>query len=254
VSNEWQAGEVGRALGTFQALVSDLPAERLADTLEGFHVTPLYLRHYDEVLERRGARGSPEVDRCLRSVAERRDRVQVLEDARSQGRLLLRPIHGDPKVDNVLFDDATGRAVCLIDLDTVKPGLVHYDVGDCLRSGCNPLGEETERWQEVRFEADLCRALLGGYLPAAGTFLTEWDYEYLYDAVRLIAFELGLRFFTDHLEGDVYFRVGRPDHNLTRALVQFRLAESIEALEPAIRAIVRDLRSSAGAGPGGPRR
>jgi Ser/Thr protein kinase RdoA (MazF antagonist) len=187
-------------------------------------------------------------------VAERRDRVQVLEDARSQGRLLLRPIHGDPKVDNVLFDDATGRAVCLIDLDTVKPGLVHYDVGDCLRSGCNTLGEETERWQEVRFEADLCRALLGGYLPAAGTFLTEWDYEYLYDAVRLIAFELGLRFFTDHLEGDVYFRVGRPDHNLTRALVQFRLAESIEALEPAIRAIVRDLRSSAGAGPGGPRR
>lgn len=237
-----QAGEIGRALGTFHALVSDLPAGRLADTLEGFHVTPLYLRHYDKVLSDCGAGGSPEVTRCHRFVAERRAGAGVLEEARHQGLLCLRTIHGDPKINNVLIDDVTGCAVCLVDLDTVKPGLVHYDIGDCLRSGCNPLGEETDRWEEVGFEPDLCQALLGGYVSGARAFLSDADREYIYAAIRLIAFELGLRFFTDYLEGNVYFRAKAPEHNLIRALVQFRLTESIERQESAIRAIVGALR------------
>ena len=138
-------GEVGYALGRFHNLLSDLAPDHLSDTLPGFHLTPGYLAHYDEVLERRGARPSPEVNYGLRFVAERRAFAPVLEDARAQGRLRLRPMHGDPKVNNVMLDTATGQAVALVDLDTVKPGLVHYDIGDCLRSGCNPLGEETER-------------------------------------------------------------------------------------------------------------
>ena len=166
----------------------------------------------------------------------------VLEEARAQGRLSLRPIHGDPKVNNVLLDTATGQAVALVDLDTVKPGLVHYDIGDCLRSGCNPWGEETEHWEAVRFDPDLGRALLQGYLARARDFLTDHDYHYLFDAIRLIAFELGLRFFTDYLAGNVYFKARRPEHNLARALVQFKLTESIEAQETAIRAFIRDLR------------
>ena len=130
----------------------------------------------------------------------------------------------------------------LVDLDTVKPGLVHYDIGDCLRSGANPLGEETADWQGVRFETDLGRAILAGYLSMARDFLAEPDYAYLYDAIRLIAFELGLRFFTDYLAGNVYFKARHPEHNLARALVQFKLTESIEAQETAIAAIIRDLR------------
>ena len=173
---------------------------------------------------------------------ERRAWAHVLEEARAQGRLRLRPIHGDPKVNNVLLDTATGQAVALVDLDTVKPGLVHYDIGDCLRSGCNPQGEETEHWEAVRFDPDLCRALLQGYLSQARGFLTAADYDHLYDAVRLIAFELGLRFFTDYLEGNVYFKARHREHNLARALVQFRLTESIESQETAIGAIIRDLR------------
>ena len=233
--------EVGYALGLFHSLLADLPPGCLADTLPGFHVTPDYLDQYDRIREAKAPPWSAQVDFCLKFVEERRALAHVLEDARNQGRLRIRVIHGDPKVNNVLLDTATGAAVALVDLDTVKPGLVHYDIGDCLRSGCNPLGEETEAWEEVRFDPDVGRAILGGYLPWARDFLTEPDYTCLYDAIRLLAFELGLRFFTDYLAGNVYFKARHREHNLARALVQFRLTESIEGQAGAIRAIIRDL-------------
>jgi Ser/Thr protein kinase RdoA (MazF antagonist) len=182
------------------------------------------------------------VDYCRRFVQERRSLVPVLEDAKDQNRLRLRPIHGDPKVNNIMIDEVTGQAVSIVDLDTVKPGLVHYDIGDCLRSCCNPLGEETADFDAVCFETDLCRAILQGYLPLAQHFLDGDDYAYLYDAIRLIAFELGLRFFTDYLEGNVYFKAKHRGHNLTRAIVQFKLAASIERQEATIRAMIDDLR------------
>jgi Ser/Thr protein kinase RdoA (MazF antagonist) len=242
IVDDRHAGEVGYALGLFHSLLNDLPPDGLEDTLEGFHVTPRYLRHYDEVIARRGAAGSPEVHYCTRFVKDRYAWAHLLEDAKREGRLRLRPIHGDPKVDNIMIDAVTGRAAGIVDLDTVKPGLVHYDIGDCLRSGCNPSGEETTDWERVRFDTDICRAIFRGYLSDARRFLTEDDFSYFFDAVRLIAFELGLRFFTDFLEGDVYFKVKQPEHNLARALVQFRLVESIESQEEAIRRIIRDLR------------
>ena len=241
VKDTGHAIEVGYALGRFHHLLSDLSPDHLSDTLPGFHITPGYLAHYDEVLERQGVSRSPEVNYGLRFVAERRTWAPVLEKARAQGKLRLRPMHGDPKVNNVMLDTATGQAVGLVDLDTVKPGLVHYDIGDCLRSGCNLLGEETEDWEAVRFEPGLGRAILQGYLSQAQDFLAETDYAYLYDAIRLLAFELGLRFFTDYLAGNVYFKAKHPEHNLVRALVQFKLTESIESQAAAIRAIIRDL-------------
>jgi Ser/Thr protein kinase RdoA (MazF antagonist) len=237
------ARQVGHALGKFQSLISDLAVDKLHDTLEGFHITPRYLRHYDEAPACNGnLPKTPDVDYCLRCVRERRSWVPVLEDAKDQNRLRLRPIHGDPKVNNVMIDEATGQAVSIVDLDTVKPGLVHYDIGDCLRSCCNPLGEETTDFDAVRFETDLCQAILQGYLPLAQDFLDDNDYAYLYDAIRLIAFELGLRFFTDYLEGNAYFKAKHREHNLARAIVQFKLAESIEHQEAAIRAIIDDVR------------
>jgi hypothetical protein len=127
----------------------------------------------------------------------------------------------------------------------VKPGLIHYDIGDCLRSGCNPLGEETENWEAVEFDPEIGAAILEGYLAQAGNFLTATDYEYLFDSIRLLPFELGVRFFTDYLAGNVYFKVKHPQHNLQRALVQFKLTESIEAHEADIRRIIEGTVSSA---------
>ncbi|MCG6916792.1 MAG: aminoglycoside phosphotransferase family protein [Deltaproteobacteria bacterium] len=234
--------EVGFALGMFHNLLSDLPREKLVDTLEGFHITPSYLLHYDEILAQNRPKKSAEVDYALQFIEERRGWANVLEKAKGQGRLGLRPIHGDPKVNNVMIDNSTGQAISIVDLDTVKPGLVHYDVGDCLRSGCNPLGEETDQWERVHFDPELCQAILQGYLPLARDFLTENDYEYLYDAIRLISLELGLRFFTDYLAGNVYFKANHQEHNLLRALVQFKLTGSIESQETSIRLIIQDTR------------
>jgi len=236
------AREVGYALGIFHTLLSDLPPDRLSDTLKGFHITPRYLRHYEQVQVKYNAGKSQEVNYCLQFISERNAWAHVLENARAQGRLLLRPIHGDPKVNNIMIDTAIGQAISIVDLDTVKPGLVHYDIGDCLRSGCNTLGEETGQWEKVHFDPDLCRAILQSYLSMAKEFLTENDFFYIFDSIRLIAFELGLRFFTDYLEGNVYFKVRHPEHNLARALVQFKLTESIESQERAIRSIIRQIR------------
>ncbi len=235
------AREVGHALGTFQHLISDLPVENLADTLEGFHITPLYLEQYDRTTSRNGFAANAEVRWGMEFVSARRRWAHVLEDARHQGKLRLRPVHGDPKVNNVMIQEGTGRAISLVDLDTVKPGLIHYDIGDCMRSGCNPLGEETEQWESVRFDPQIGEAILTGYLTQARHFLTAADYEYLFDSIRLIAFELGVRFFTDHLAGNAYFKVKHPRHNLLRALVQFKLTESIEAHESEIRGIIQSM-------------
>jgi len=229
------AREVGHALGTFQNLISDLPIETLADTLEGFHVTPRYLQSYYWVLLKNSTHDSPEVKHGMKFIEDRRAFAHMLENAN----LPIRPIHGDPKVNNVMIHTETGKAVSIVDLDTVKPGLVHYDIGDCLRSGCNPLGEDAEDWEAVHFDPEIGSAILEGYLTEARAFLTDADYEHMFSAIRLIAFELGLRFFTDHLAGDVYFKVKYPGHNLHRALVQFKLTESIEAHEADIRHIIK---------------
>ena len=236
-----QAREVGFALGMFHYLISDLPPVELADTLFGFHITPGYFSQYRQILANTAIPNSPEVDFCRQFAGDRADLVPVLENAKQQGKLPLRSIHGDPKVNNVLFDRDSDRAIGMIDLDTVKPGLIHYDIGDCLRSSCNLLGEETEDWQAVRFDSDLCRNILQGYVGVAEKFLTEGDRAFFFEATRLLAFELGLRFFSDYLAGNIYFKTRDPDHNLRRALVQFQLTASIEQQESNLRRIISDL-------------
>lgn len=250
ISGPEQARQVGIGLGLFHLLISDLPVDRLVDTLEGFHITPGYLARYDRLRQQgigAAAEGPeaqwPEQRRwCEAFIEARRELAPALELGREAGRLPLRPIHGDPKVNNLLLDPHSGEAIALIDLDTVKPGLVHYDIGDCLRSGCNPLGEETTAFEAVQFDAERFEAMLSGYLSMARAFLTPADWEALLVAPRLLAFELGLRFYTDHLEGDVYFRSRHRGHNLDRALVQFHLVASIEAQQQRLAHILETLR------------
>ncbi len=242
IQNLEHAHEAGFVLGQFQRLISDIPIDSLSDTLPGYHITPMYLTQTDKVLETETARerlhSSVDAEQCARFIAKRRDWASVLEDALSGGKLCIRPIHGDPKVANIMIDDETGKGTCIIDLDTVKPGLVHYDFGDCLRSCCNPAGEETQDLSSVIFDTDLCEAIVRGYMTYAKSFLSEADLFYQYDSIRLITFELGVRFFTDYLAGNVYFKVKNEEQNLNRALVQFKLCESIETRESAIRRIL----------------
>ncbi|OPZ24856.1 MAG: N-acetylhexosamine 1-kinase [Lentisphaerae bacterium ADurb.BinA184] len=236
------AHEAGFVLGQFQRLISSLPAEQLAVTLPGFHVTPGYLGKLDEAAANdAGAerlRCSVEAQRCLQFVQQRRDWCSVLESAKARGELKVRPIHGDPKIGNIMIDDATGKGTCIVDLDTVMPGLIHYDFGDCLRSCCNPAGEESRDLSQVYFDTDLCAAIVKGYMAFGRLFLDDADRAYLYDAIRLIAFELGLRFFADYVAGDVYFKVRYEGQNLHRARVQFKLVESIETRELQIRKLL----------------
>ncbi len=243
------AKEIGYALGMFHYLISDLPNDGLADTLENFHVTPAYLQQFD-IAQTIGCSGSvPTLKRdsrlssAMHFIETRRAGVDVLEAALCRGELKKRPIHGDPKINNVMIDNLTRQAVGLIDLDTVKPGLVHYDIGDCLRSCCNPAGEEAIDISQVQFDLSVCEAILVGYLSVARGFLNERDYHYIPECIKLIPFELGLRFLTDHLNGNIYFKTNHPNQNLDRAEVQFRLTESIEAQWTSIVGLVERLRS-----------
>lgn len=239
------AYEVGAVLGQFHRILSEMPVDHLVDTLPGFHITPGYMKQLDAALDteegKRRLNSSVVAREALKFIEERRDFTNVLEDARRRRELRLQPIHGDPKTSNVMIDDATGKGTSLIDLDTVKPGLIQYDIGDCLRSCCNPAGEETRELSNVIFDSDLCEAVMRGYKAHAGSFLTDGDRYHLYNAVRLITLELGIRFFADYLAGDVYFRVTREGQNLHRARVQFKLCQSIESREGQIRRLAESM-------------
>ncbi len=224
------AVEIGRGLGKFQAFVSDLAPSRLHDTLPGFHHTPKYLAEFDDAL-RADARGrAGELGAEKEAVARRRSLAPALLDLMNPGTLPLRVVHNDPKVNNVMIHAGTGEALCMLDLDTVKPGIVHFDFGDCVRSAANPAGEDADL-DEVRFDLGLFKSVTEGYLREARGFLTPKEIELLPVCVKVITFELGLRFLADYLRGDTYFKIRHPGHNLHRARVQFRLLEGIEAAE-----------------------
>jgi Ser/Thr protein kinase RdoA (MazF antagonist) len=243
ITNLDNASEVGRALGIFHFLTGNLNPVLLYDTLPGFHNIELYLSHYDQVLSSGIPREFTESEKlCRQFVEDRRSWAPVLENGRKHNKLQMRIIHGDPKINNVMVHSQTGKAVSIIDLDTIKPGLLLYDLGDCLRSCCNISGEESDDFDAVRFDLGRCEALLSGYMGAAHGSLTAQDFDFFFDAIRLIPFELGLRFYTDYLEGNRYFKSSYPTQNLDRAMVQFRLVESIEQQEVEIRAIIEENR------------
>jgi Ser/Thr protein kinase RdoA (MazF antagonist) len=238
--------ECGAALGHFHDLVSDLDSSLIVNPLPGFHITSGYLNKYDETLDKcprakELLSASMEAKRLSKFIEERRDFATCLEKAEANGELKRRMFHGDPKVNNIMIDDFTGKGTAMIDLDTVSPGLVHVDFGDAIRSLCNPAGEEEVNLGKVTFNEDLCVAFCKGYMSQAGGFLSDADRAYLYDAIRLLPFELGLRFFQDYLAGDQYFKTRQPGQNLNRARVQFRLCEAIEARESSLRNLIAHL-------------
>lgn len=233
-----QAYAAAKAFGAFQALLADLPGGRLHETIPDFHHTPARFARFQAALAKdahgRAALAVPEIAFALARAHEVGTVVEALRD----GSLPERVTHNDTKLNNVLLDDATQEGVCVIDLDTVMPGSVLYDFGDLVRTSTSPAAEDETDLAKVRMQLPMFEALVKGYLAAARGFLTPKEKELLPFAGKLITLEIGLRFLTDWLEGDVYFKVKRPTHNLDRARTQFKLVESIEAQLPAMQALV----------------
>ncbi|MBU2510468.1 aminoglycoside phosphotransferase family protein [bacterium] len=244
IESTHQARETGFALGMFHTLIKDINPQNLSDTLKGFHITPNYLKHFDNVIKKTSKNlKNLQVLTCIEFIEKRRELVCKLENGRKNHTLTLLPIHGDPKINNILFDADTELAVCMIDFDTVKPGLILYDIADCLRSSCNPAGEEAESPESACFDLDIMHTILQSYLETSENLMNDEDYAMLFDATRIMTLELGLRFFTDYLEGNVYFKTKTEDHNLRRALLQFCLCRSIESREAGFKSMIEDLRS-----------
>ncbi len=234
-----QAREVGRLLGRFHTLLQSLPADALSVTLPGFHDTPAYLARFLSVLARvEGARNDPDVEIGVRFALDRQALAKRLADARDRGEIPVRVIHGDPKLDNILFDRDSGRALALIDLDTLQPGLILHDIGDCLRSCCNRSGESAGGRNRVSFDLAVAEPILHAYAEQTRAWLSAEEIALIPEAIRLMPFELGLRFLTDHLEGDRYFKVAEPGENLRKAGIQFDLVTDIEGKAADIRALV----------------
>jgi len=235
LSNKRQPFEVGRVLGLFHSLLSDFDTSSLCEPLPGFHDLQSYRHAYLGALpaHRRPTGGA--FDYCKQMAEKRLEVIDLIGLARKE-QAKTAVIHGDPKLDNFLFDQNSGRGVSLVDLDTVSRGLIAMDLGDCLRSLGNPLGERGAG-PEVHFDIEAARFMLEGYRQTAR--LSEADRNLIYQGVRLLTYELGLRFFTDYLEGDRYFKISRRDDNLHRAVVQFRLLESIERQRSAIEELAR---------------
>lgn len=209
------AEALGCSLGRLHRWLAGLAPAAFADPLPGFHRTPRYLAALARA--RAGWRGSytQPLAPLFDWIARRAVWACGLDRARRAGRLPLRIVHGDPKLDNLLFDPATARPMAWVDLDTVGPGLVHYDIGDCLRSVCHQAGG---------FELDLVEPVLAGWWRGLAGLLDAEEIRWVPEAVALLPFELGVRFLTDYLEGNRYFKVSDPEENLHRALAQFALA------------------------------
>ena len=229
VDSQKQALEVGRALAIFHNLVSPITPDSLQVTIPHFHDTPRYFKLYKEALATYPAcDGNDLFNHCCAFIDEHEAFITLLEDSLAAGELKVTTTHGDPKLANILFDKDSGKACAFIDLDTVGPGLLLTDIADCLRSCCNP-GGGTYDLATTRFDSTICLAIMEGYLEHGRHLLTEGDKKHLLTAIRLIPFELGLRFFTDYLQGCHYFKTSSPQQTLQRAAAQFRLVSSIEA-------------------------
>ena len=236
VQSDQQAFESGRMLGCFHHLLDDLHPALLPNPLPGFHNLPQYCNHYQHVRAAYHGLLSSDALYCCREIEVRLADAQFLEKAHQRGQTVSRVIHGDPKLDNILFDQTSHMAVAMIDLDTVSSGLLQYDLGDCLRSLCNRAGEQPESYDAVCFDIDICREFLKGYRHS-GAIFPRAEQALLYHGVRLLTYELAVRFLSDYLSGNRYFKVSDEKENLRRALTQIKLLNDIEDQQTRIEAI-----------------
>ena len=219
----------GRAFGSFQKLLADFPAEQLHETIPGFHHTRKRFDAFVEAVEgdvkNRAHAVRPEIEFVERRVKH----TSVLLDLLDQGILPSRVTHNDTKFNNVMIDDESGEGVCVVDLDTVMPGLSLYDFGDAVRYAANPAAEDERDLSKICIDLEIYEYFARGFLDSACCFLTPKEVDHLSFSAKLMTLECGMRFLTDYLKGDVYFKTHREDHNLDRCRTQFKMVEDMEA-------------------------
>lgn len=240
VENEKVFFNAAKAFGNFQKMLADYPGETLTETIPNFHNTVSRFADFKKALtdnlSGRVDTAKAEADFVLAREAD----CAVLVELLAAGELPLRVTHNDTKLNNVMFDNETNEGICVVDLDTVMPGLSLYDFGDSIRFGANTASEDEKDISKVSLSLDLFKAYTLGYLTSAGESLTAKEIEYLPFSAKLMTLECGMRFLGDYFNGDTYFKTEYPEHNLVRSRTQFELVADIERKMPEMKKIVAD--------------
>jgi Ser/Thr protein kinase RdoA (MazF antagonist) len=232
------AREAARMFGWFQRMLTDLPGSPLHETIIGFHNTPRRFERFQEVVKTDVANRAKNAKTEIGFVLENAAICHVLSDLVKRGEVPVRIAHNDAKINNVMFDTSTSKGVCVIDLDTVMPGLSVYDFGDLVRTATCPAAEDERDLSKVAVDITLFEALAQGFIEETGQFFTPAEKSHLVFGGKLITFEQMIRFLTDYLAGDVYYKVHREGHNLDRTRTQMELVQSISEQEESLNRLV----------------
>ena len=227
------------AFGNFQYLLKSYPADTLHETIVNFHNTPDRFRQLMDAVKADKCGRLAEVTAEVEFAKAREDFCGTLERAHAEGKLPLKVTHNDTKLNNILFDKTTGQTLCVVDLDTIMPGYSVNDFGDSIRFGATTALEDEADLTKVNFDINLYELYVKGFIEGAKGGLTEGELEMLPIGAMMMTLECGMRFLTDYLSGDTYFRISREKHNLDRARNQFKLVSDMEKVLPEMRAIVR---------------
>ena len=227
-----------KAFGKFQRLLADFPADKLFETIPDFHNTPDRYKKFMKAVEENKAGRLAEVEEEVKFAMDRLCDAGIITEALAEKRIPLRVTHNDTKLNNVMIDDATGEGICVIDLDTVMPGSMLYDFGDSIRFGTNPAEEDESDLSKVNMDINLFEEYTRGFLEELGESITPEEKALLPMAGKLMTLECGVRFLTDYLEGDTYFRIHYEKQNLNRTRTQFKLVKDMEDNFDTLMAIV----------------
>ena len=240
VEKEQDFYESAIAFGNFQQLLSDYPAESLHETIPGFHDTKARFQVFCQAVEQDVCGRAKDVQEEIRFCKEREEVASALGELLASGKLPLRVTHNDTKLNNIMMDKDTGKGICVIDLDTVMPGLAVHDFGDAIRFGASTAAEDEQDLSKVSCDLHLFELYTKGFLEGCGGKLTEMEIAMLPMGAKVMTFECGMRFLTDYLQGDTYFKIHREGHNLDRCHTQFKLVADMEKKWQEMEKIVKD--------------
>ena len=226
------------SFGNFQKLLADYPAETLHETIKGFHDTKARFQVFKKAVEDDVMHRADSVRKEIQFVLDHEDVANYFWELQQKGEIPLRVTHNDTKLNNIMIDNKTGKGICVIDLDTVMPGLSANDFGDSIRFGATTAAEDERDLSKVHFDLHLYEVFVKGFIEGCGGALTELEMEMLPMGAILMTFECGMRFLADHREGDHYFKIHRENHNLDRCRTQFKLVSEMEEKLPEMKAIV----------------